>query len=146
MSKSLEGGCACGAIRYRLLSEPFDTGWCHCRTCQLTSGAPAVVFSSVPADHFALEQGQERLKHFASTRFGRRSFCAECGTLLTIEVDFQPDTIDFAVATLDRPRAFAPGFHIFFASRIPWFDPGDELPRHGRFRPNTRGLDGPSPD
>ena len=44
----LTGGCMCGAVRYELKSEPFDCGWCHCRTCQLNSGAPAMVFASVP--------------------------------------------------------------------------------------------------
>lgn len=104
-----------------------------------------MVFSTVAAGGFVIERGKSRLKHFASTSFGRRSFCGECGTLLTIEVDFQPDTIDFAVATLDEPAAVAPGFHIFFASRIPWFAPGDMLPRHDRFRSDTRGLGGSEP-
>lgn len=145
MASELEGGCACGAIRYRLDRLPFDTGWCHCRLCQLSSGAPAMVFSTVAAGDFVIERGRHRLKHFASTSYGRRSFCSQCGTLLTIEVAFQPDTIDFAVATLDRPAVVSPGFHIFFASRIPWFDPEDQLPRHDRFRPETRGLGSDEP-
>ena len=36
------GGCLCGTVRYALKSEPFDCGWCHCRSCQLTSGAPSM--------------------------------------------------------------------------------------------------------
>jgi len=44
------------------------------------------------------------------------------------------------VATLDEPEAVAPGFHIFRASRIAWFETADDLPRHDRFRPDTRGL------
>jgi hypothetical protein len=145
MSTRLTGGCACGAIRYRLASQPFDTGWCHCRLCQLSSGAPAMVFSTVPAADLLFEQGQDRLNVFASTGFGRRSFCSLCGSLLTMQVDFQPETIDFTVATLDDPGAVAPEFHICHASRIPWFDPGDSLPRHDRFRPDTRGLPGNEP-
>lgn len=132
------GGCACGAVRYRLASEPFDTGWCHCRLCQLSSGAPAVVFSTVPVADFVVENGA--LASVALTDFGRRGFCRECGSLLTIAVDHQPETIDFTVATLDRPDAVPPGFHIYDESRIAWFDPGDALPRHARLRPDTRGL------
>jgi hypothetical protein len=145
MSTRFTGGCACGAIRYRLASQPFDTGWCHCRLCQLSSGAPAMVFSTVPTADLLFEQGRDRLKVFASTGFGRRSFCGDCGSLLTMQVDFQPETIDFTVATLDDPGAVAPEFHIFHASRIPWFNPGDSLPRHERFRPVTRGLPGKEP-
>jgi len=145
MDKEKCGGCACGKVRYRLASEPFDTGWCHCRTCQLSSGAPAMVFSTVPTDDFQVVEGKELLRQVRSSEFGRRQFCSECGTFLTIQVDFQPETIDFTVASLDEPDAVPPGFHIFFGSRVPWFEPGDDLPRYERFRPDTRGLDGTEP-
>jgi hypothetical protein len=145
MEKPLEGGCACGAVRYRLESAPFDTGWCHCRLCQLVSGAPATVFSTVPAEDFVLVAGDEMVGTVALTSFGRRRFCTRCGTPLTIQVDYQPETIDFAVATLDDPGAVAPGFHIFNASKVAWFDTADDLPRHDRFRPDTRGLEGTEP-
>jgi hypothetical protein len=62
-----------------------------------------------------------------------------------MQVDHQPETADFSIATLDEPEAVPPGFHIFYASRIGWFDPGDDLPRHDKFRPDTRGLEGTDP-
>jgi len=145
METPLEGGCACGAVRYRLASAPFDTGWCHCRLCQLVSGAPAMVFSTVPTGDFAFVQGEEAVGSVALTSFGRRRFCTRCGTPLTIQVDYQPETIDFPVATLDDPDAVAPDFHIFRSSRIAWFETADDLPRHERFRPHTRGLEGTEP-
>jgi hypothetical protein len=139
------GGCACGAVRYELLSAPFDCGWCHCRTCRLTAGAPAMVFATVPAGDLVWTRGAESVRSRRSSGFGSRSFCRECGTPLLMEVDHQPETVDFTVATLDEPDAVAPGFHIFWASRIGWFEPKDELPRHDRFRPDTRGLEGTEP-
>jgi len=145
MENKREGGCACGTVRYRLLSEPFDTGWCHCTTCRRVSGAPALVFSSVPAADLVFTSGEDAIGEIALSEFGRRRFCTRCGTPLTIQVDFQPETIDFTVATLDEPDAVAPGFHIFYASRIAWFETADDLPRHARFRPETRGLEGSEP-
>jgi hypothetical protein len=145
METNATGGCACGAVRYALISPPFDAGWCHCRTCQLNSGAPAMAFASVPAGDYVVTAGAERVKSFRSSHFGRRSFCGNCGTPLLVEVDHQPETVDFSIATLDDPDAVPPGFHIFYASRIAWFDPGDDLPRHARFRPDTRGLEGTEP-
>ena len=139
------GGCMCGAVRYRLDSEPFDAGWCHCRTCQLSSGAPAMVFASVPAGQFTWTTGQEHVRSVKSSSFGSRQFCGECGTPFLMQVDHQPETIDFSLATLDEPETIAPGFHIFWESRIGWFEPGDALPRHAKFRPDTRGLDGTEP-
>ncbi len=137
------GGCLCGAVRYRLASEPFDAGWCHCRTCQLNSGSPAMAFASVAADDWLIEKGEPR--RVRSSGFGDRLSCGECGTPLAMRVDHQPETLDFSIATLDEPGAIAPGFHIFWASKVAWFEPGDDLPRHARFRPETRGLDGTEP-
>ena len=132
------GGCLCGAVRYRLKSDPFDAGWCHCRTCQKNSGAPAMAFASVPIDDWIIEQGQ--IARVRSSSFGHRLFCVACGTPLAMRVDHQPETVDFSIATLDQPGCVEPGFHIFWASRVPWFEPGDDLPRFDRFRPDTRGL------
>ena len=139
------GGCLCGAVRFRLDSEPFDAGWCHCRTCQLNSGAPAMVFATVPVGDYRFTIGKEKMRRVASSSFGHRAFCSECGTPLYMKVDHQPETIDFSVATLDRPARVRPGFHIFWASRLPWIAMDDGLPKHDRFRPDTRGLSGTEP-
>jgi hypothetical protein len=145
MAERLEGGCACGAVRYRLMSEPFDCGWYHCRICQRVSGSPAMVFASVPAGELVWTEGGDKVKSFQSTSFGHRSNCGDCGTPFLMEVDHQPETVDFSVATLDDPGRVSPGFHIFWGSRVPWFEPDDSLPRHEKFRPDTRGLEGTEP-
>jgi hypothetical protein len=139
------GGCACETVRFRLNSDPQDAGWCHCRTCQLNSGSPAMAFATVPFDDYEVIKGKESVKRFASSDFGWRIFCGACGTPLGMHVRHQPDTIDFSVATLDEPERLPPTFHIFYASRIPWAEACDELPRHDRFRPDTRGLEGTEP-
>ena len=135
MNTSISGGCACGQVRYEVKSRPYDAGWCHCRTCQLHSGSPATVFASVPAEDLVFTQGADAIRTIASSSFGRRTFCSACGTPLLMEVDDQPGTVDFTVATLDEPDAVAPGFHIFYASRIAWSKAADPLPRHDGFRP-----------
>ena len=145
MAEKLTGGCACGAVRFELRSEPWDAGWCHCRTCQLNSGSPAMVFASIAPGDYVLTSGEEQVRSFASSSFGRRWFCGACGTPLYVQVEHQPETIDFSVATLDRPEHVPPGFHIFYASRIAWAEACDDLPRHEKFRPATRGLDGTEP-
>ena len=141
----LTGGCLCGSVRYQLKSEPFDCGYCHCRTCQLNSGAPAMVFASVPDGDLVWTKGAEKVGSVASSGFGHREFCTQCGTPFLMKVDHQPETVDFSVVTLDDPEAITPEFHIFWSSRIDWFEPKDQLPRHDRFRPDTRGLEGTQP-
>ena len=139
------GGCMCGAVRYELKSEPSDCGWCHCRTCQLSSGAPAQAFASVKRGDWLATSGADLIRSIRSSSFGQRSFCGQCGTPLFVTVDHQPETLDFSAVTLDDPDAVPPEYHIFWASKVGWFNPGDDLPRHERFRPNTVGLDGTEP-
>jgi hypothetical protein len=130
----LTGGCLCGAVRYRLASEPQGAGWCHCRTCQLNSGSPAMAFASVPAADFVIECGQEQIGRVASSAQGERWFCRACGTPLLAQDQVDPATRDFSLATLDDPARVVPGFRMFYASRIAWDEPGDDLPRYPRSR------------
>jgi hypothetical protein len=127
----VKGGCACGAVRYRLANPPRDAGWCHCRTCQLNSGSPAMAFATVDAADFIFEQGD--VASFKSSETGRRSFCRACGTPLFMQ-DEGGDTLDFSLPTLDESGAATPGFHMYYASRIPWAGAADDLPRFARSR------------
>jgi hypothetical protein len=104
-----------------------------------------MVFASVPDGDLAWTKGEDKVRSVRSSSFGYRSFCGECGTPFLMRVDHQPETVDFSVATLDDPEAIAPAFHIFWKSRIGWFEPKGALPRHKKFRPDTRGLDGTEP-
>lgn len=134
------GGCACGAVRYRLKAEPYDTGWCHCRICQHLSGAAGLVFTTVPIQAYEIRQGSDRIGSYGSTSFGARTFCQQCGAPLTIHVEHQPDEIDIAVGSLDDTNAVSPGFHIFAAEAPAWVLFNDDLPKFEAFRPDTRGL------
>ena len=139
------GGCLCGAVRFRLASEPYDAGWCHCRTCQLNSGSPAMVFATVPLADYRFTAGETAVRRVASSGFGHRAFCGECGSPLYTHVEHQADMLDFSVTTLDEPGLVRPGFHIFWSSRVPWMAVDDGLPKYDRFRQNTVGLEGTEP-
>jgi hypothetical protein len=134
----LMGGCACGEVRYRLATAPFDAAYCHCQTCRRISGAPVLAYASVPTGAFILLAGAPRSHR--SSSFGTRTFCPACGTHLTMQVDDQPDVVDFTLASLDDPAAVEPAFHIWFGSRVRWFDVADAKPRFHRSRPDTAGA------
>lgn len=46
----LEGGCLCGAVRYRVTGKPYHVTHCHCSMCRRASGAPLVTWFSVKSD------------------------------------------------------------------------------------------------
>ena len=104
-----------------------------------------MVFATVPVEDFVWTKGEDAVRRVASSSFGHRIFCGACGTPFLMKVNHQPETVDFSVATLDDPGAVQPGFHIFWGSRVPWFEPRDDLPRYDKFRPDTRGLEGTEP-
>ncbi len=135
----LTGGCLCGAVRYRLAAQPSEAGYCHCRMCQRTAGAPAMVFATLPLADFEILEGEPRCRR--SSDSGERWFCGNCGSPLAMRAEHQPDTIDVTVASLDDPDPVAPEFHIWTDSQIAWFEVADELPRHAGFRPHTPGLE-----
>ena len=40
----IEGGCLCGATRYRATGRPTSTMICHCQTCRRAAGSPDVAW------------------------------------------------------------------------------------------------------
>jgi hypothetical protein len=135
---AMDGGCACGQLRYRLTAQPFDAGYCHCRLCQLASAAPVMAFATVARADYVFLRGKPAT--WASSNFGERWFCPTCGTSTGMIVTHQPATIDFPIVTLDDPVLVVPGFHIWTRSRIGWFEIDDTMERHEKFRPDTAGL------
>lgn len=125
-----EGGCLCGAIRYRIEGEVEDTAYCHCRTCQRQSGAPVVAWFAIAPAHFRYTKGAPK-KYRASDR-AAREFCGDCGTYLLFREDDQSASLGVNTATLDDPARVPPAFHIWCQSRIAWFETNDTFPRFAK--------------
>ena len=128
MFEALEGGCLCGAVRYRVTKAPLDSGYCHCRMCQRSSGAPLQASAEFPADAFVLTKGEP--KAYRSSPGAVRHFCPDCGSQLTFRAAVNPSFISVNLPTLDRPAALSPRIHIWRSSRLPWFEVADNLPRY----------------
>ncbi|AJX16207.1 MULTISPECIES: GFA family protein [Burkholderia] len=126
--ETLEGGCACGAIRYRITQIPTDAGFCHCRLCQKTTGAAVLASASLPIDAFAYLRGEPVV--YASSAWGERRFCGRCGTQLEYRLIDAPKKVEINYATLDDPSRIRPVWHIWYANRFPGIEIGDDLPKH----------------
>ena len=124
----LEGGCLCGAVRYRLQPPWLDAGFCHCRLCQRASGAPVMAWGSIDETRFAYTRGQPA--RFASSTQAIREFCPHCGTALTFRTSRQPGLVDFTLASLDHPEQISPQYHIWTSRQLPWLMLADTLPLH----------------
>lgn len=122
----VEGGCFCGAVRYRARGVPGNTMVCHCRTCRRVAGSPVVAWVTFAADQFAFTTGEP--VEFASSAPVRRTFCGACGTPLTYRHADSPSTIDVTTCSLDEPGAFPPTHHSWLADNVDWVRFGDGLP------------------
>src|SRR5687768_11923184 len=125
--RTFEGGCACGAVRYRARGVPQDETLCHCTDCRRASGAPLVGWATF-ATHEVSWSGTPKQRR--SSERATRSFCAECGTALTYQLVAHPELIDVTLGSLDDPNAIPPKDHTFTRSELRWLECADGLPRY----------------
>src|SRR4028118_1736743 len=79
----IEGGCLCGAVRYRSEAEPAMQVVCHCKTCQKNSGSAFSTNVAVPQDSLTVEGGALRSYIAHSGASGQpfyRHYCGSCGS------------------------------------------------------------------
>jgi hypothetical protein len=132
MMKAIEGGCLCGAVRYRALGQPYGITHCHCRTCRHSSGAPFVTWAGVDSDKFTFTEGKPAA--YASSVKVVRTFCDRCGTALTYQRADLPGSIDVTLGSMDDPEALRPEDHTWTESRLSWISLADGLPAYQRER------------
>lgn len=127
----VEGGCACGAIRYRVKGRPLIVHCCHCRFCQRETGSAFVINALFEADRVEL-QGPALdlvLTPSASGKGQKIHRCPTCRIALFSNYAQSGDAVRFVrVGTLDDPDAFPPDVHIYTQSKQPWVVLPPEVP------------------
>jgi hypothetical protein len=130
MSDGLEGGCACGSVRYRLSSAPMFVHCCHCRDCQRQTGSAFVLNALIETDRIALLSGDPQPVP-VPTESGRPHEihrCPHCQTALWSDYGRRAGLRFLRVGTLDNPAALSPDVHIFTRSKLPWITLPKEVP------------------
>ena len=123
----LNGGCECGAVRYRVADEFLYASNCHCSRCRAATGSAFKPFAGIERDklevptggHALLVNGDEMLN---DTR------CAKCGSLL-YSVVREGEFVHIALGSLVDEPGMRPTKHIFVGSKAPWFEITDDLPQ-----------------
>jgi|SRR5271165_2767021 len=113
-----EGGCLCGAVRYRIAGEPSSSIICHCRSCRLASAASSVAWLTVERSQLTLLSGEPRA--FNSSPGVVRRFCGTCGSPLTYETATNPSCIDVTTASLDEPGRYPPTDEVWVEHHVTW--------------------------
>jgi hypothetical protein len=111
---SYEGGCACGAVRFRVANRPRRAGLCHCLTCRKSHAAasnPFVVFSR--ADF----QFSGEVRSWQSSPNDLRWFCPQCGSPV---FETAKDEVEIALGSFDEINLFVPEYELWVKRREEW--------------------------
>jgi hypothetical protein len=117
-----EGGCRCGAVRYRMTSAPMFVHCCHCLDCQKETGSAFAINALIEADRIALIAGAVA-GFVVPTDSGRPHevfHCTQCSSSVWSTYGGVDALRFLRVGTLDQPSALKPDVHIFTRSKVPW--------------------------
>jgi len=131
-----EGGCGCGAVRYRMIGEPIMVHNCHCRLCQQQTGSTSVVNAFIETERIELMRGSLADSILAGGSGNPHTIrrCTECGTALWSHYA-RLGTLGAGVrvGTLDDAFSLTPDVVIFIESKMPWVALPDGIPAFERY-------------
>lgn len=117
-ARAHDGGCLCGAIRFRAAAPPLRTTICHCTFCQRATGSAYLVEPIFAAADVTFQFAPPRVYDHRSAGSGKRvtvSFCGACGTHLALTFERFPGFVGIFAGAFDDPN---------------WFDRGPGAVRH----------------
>ena len=135
----LHGSCLCGEVAFEVDAALEDADACHCTICRKLHGTAYGAYAVGRQSEFRFTRGEERIGRYRSSERGYRWFCSQCGSVVP-ERHSSGDAVDVPLGALeDGGPELRLRMHIFVASRAPWFEISDALPRFDT-RPSTSHL------
>lgn len=130
-SKTQEGGCSCGQIRYRMTDRPLFVHCCHCRMCQRQTGAAFALNAMIEANAFEVLSGETEATEMPSKHPSGQIVhrCPSCRVAVWSHYQSAGERIHFVrVGSLDAPDTCPPDVHIFTVSKQPWVELSGDVP------------------
>jgi hypothetical protein len=129
MAEIHEGGCLCGAVRYRVIGNQYVAGICHCTFCQRRTGSALGIVVYFDEKDVEITRGiLNTYEHRSdeSHRWLRIEFCPTCGTTVTLRIERRPSARGIAGGTLDDPHWLTIPRHYWTRSAQQWmvYPPG----------------------
>jgi hypothetical protein len=145
---TLQGGCTCGLVRYRLKKKPITVNACHCRFCQRLSGSAFALNAMIETEYVEMiGKGEPELIHIPTdlserTRAWR---CPTCSVLLFNDHMLMNENIRFVrVGTLEEGERLPPDAHYFVSRKHPWIVVPDNVPAFDTIPTNGGGPELPA--
>ncbi len=113
-----EGGCQCGAVRFKATGAPKFISNCHCKSCRNATGAAYSTWVGFRDEN--TEWTRRAPAFFASSPGVQRGFCRDCGTPLSFAGEKWAGELHFLAGVFDNPEAFAPRTEAFIEDALSW--------------------------
>ena len=123
MTATHEGGCLCGAVRYRVKAEPVRASICHCRNCQRRTGSAFGIGAYFKEADVEIH-GQLKTYEYRSDESGRwlrTEFCPTCGNTVTWTAEALSGLRAIAGGSFDDPDWLKIDRHGWTRSKQKWF-------------------------
>ena len=133
MSEIHEGGCVCGAIRFRVRGEPLRAYVCHCTFCQRFTGSAFGILTWFDEENVEVEgDGIKTHDHTVdeTDRWFRLHFCGRCGTTIMANNQRQPGILFVMAGTYDDPNWVQLKFQVWSRSAQQWVIMPDHFERY----------------
>jgi hypothetical protein len=129
VSAQREGGCSCGAVRYRLTTDPLFVHCCHCLNCQRQTGSAFVVNLLIESDRVELVAGAPQTVDVPRDDGSKQKIyrCPECQVAVFSDHG-RPEVLFVRAGTLDDPAGVRPDVHIYTRSKVGWIALPDSTP------------------
>lgn len=127
MSSPLTGQCLCGSVRFHgVLEKGRGIGLCHCGQCRRWASGP---FMAIRFEDGVTFDSEATLKWYASSDYGERGFCSECGSSLFWRAPGDGNSVAISVSTLPDDHGIEIMEHIWVDDQPEWYDFADTTPR-----------------
>jgi hypothetical protein len=137
MSAVYAGGCACGAIRYEISTEPLFSNDCQCRDCQRKSGTGHGSYLTFPGRNdvklTGIVKGWDMVGDSGNVK--TRGFCPTCGSPVCLTFSAMPDLFTIHAASLDDPARYKPQAVTYHARAHVWDHIDPTLPKFDKMPP-----------
>ena len=96
--QTMEGGCHCGRVRFRVTAKFDRVSDCNCSICT----KKGILHLIVPPEQFELLSGEGELTTYQfNTRVAKHHFCKHCGIHPFYIARSDPDKIDINLRCID---------------------------------------------
>lgn len=141
MTGRLEGGCACGAVRYRLTRPPMRVHACHCHNCQRQTGGPFAINAIIETAAVRLLKGRPEAVPVPRAHAPHDVYrCRKCRVAVWSDYGRRPGLRFVRAGTLDDPAALEPDVHIYTRAKAPWLRLPKGVPAFRDYYPSTKDL------